>query len=247
MRKKGAPPYSYFELLDACQKPGCPICTLGHAAARRNIQTLVYEGVNDYGVRAKLRESLGYCYEHAWLLPEGGESAALGIAIIHRDLLNTVRQSLEKIKYDKSTRRKFRSIVADTISPNDRLGEDPRTARYLPTTASCPACMDRLKVENLAFKSLIDALEKEDKPMITALEHSAGLCLPHLRQSLEEVRGLPSFSTLVNISKAQIEVLIGELDEFIRKNDHRFRDEKITAQERDSWRRALERMVGQKG
>ena len=99
---KSTPSFSYFEILDACQEPACPVCSLGHAAARRNVNTLIYEGVNDYGLRAKLRESLGYCHEHAWLLPEAGESAALGIAIVHRDLLNTIRERLENIKYDKA-------------------------------------------------------------------------------------------------------------------------------------------------
>lgn len=244
MIRKGSNSYSYFEIIDACKEPDCPVCSLGHAAARRNVNTLIYEGVNDYGLRATLRESLGYCHEHAWMLPEAGESAALGIAIVHRDLLNTVRQLLDKVAYDQSQKRQLRSFVADAISPDDKTARTSNSARYLTTKAPCPACNNRDKIEELALKSIIDALKKDDEQMIGALKSSDGLCLPHLRHALESAQSAQAFETLVRLSQEQIAGLIHELDEFIRKNDHRFRDEKITERERESWRRALSRAVG---
>ena len=244
MIRKDPSSFSYFEILDACREPNCPVCSLGHAAARRNLKTLIYEGVNDYGLRAKLRESLGYCHEHAWLLPEAGESAALGIAIVHRDLLNSVRERLENIKYDKVQKRKFRSVVAEAISPNEGTAREFNSARYISATAPCPACKNRDKMEELALKSIIDALEKRDEQMLAALNSSDGLCLPHLRQALESVRSAQAFDTLVTLSRDQLSALIQELDEFIRKNDHRFRNEKILERERESWQRALQRVVG---
>lgn len=246
MIRKSGPSYSYFELLDACQKQACPLCTLGNASARRNLKTLIFEGVNDYGLRAKLRESMGYCHEHTWLLPESGESAPLGIAILHRDLLNTVRKQLDDSEFDKTQGKRLRSFVADVISQDETPSSDARSARYIQTKAPCPACRDRDKIEKLALKSLIDALNKEDADMLAALESSDGLCLPHLRRALEAARNEQVFATLVNITNAQLSGLIQELDEFIRKNDYRFRDEKITERERGSWRRALDRLVGPK-
>ncbi|MDX1412779.1 MAG: DUF6062 family protein [Candidatus Promineifilaceae bacterium] len=246
MIRKGSPSYSYFEILDACKQPDCPVCSLGHAAARRNINTLIYEGVNDYGLRAKLRESLGYCHEHAWLLPEAGESAALGIAIVHRDLLNTIREQLNNTDFDKSQSRKIRSLVADAISPENNKARSTKSARFLPAKEPCPACKNRDKMEELALKSIDDALKKSDQEMEAALRESDGLCLPHLRQALESTGSQQAFETLVILSKEQISALIGELDEFIRKSDHRFREEKITERERESWRRALKRVVGPK-
>ncbi len=246
MIRKTAPSFSYFEILDACQEPNCPVCSLGHAAARRNVNTLIYEGVNDYGLRAKLRESQGYCHEHAWLLPEAGESAALGIAIVHRDLLNSIRQQLESAKFDKARKRNLRSAVADAINPDERTARAANSAKYLPANAPCPACKNRDKIEQLALKSIVDALKKQDVQMLAALKSSDGLCLPHLRQAMESARNEQAFDALVSISQEQISGLIQELDEFIRKNDHRFRDEKITQRERESWRRALQRVVGPK-
>ena len=80
--------------------------------------------------------------------------------------------------------------------------------------------------------------------MLAALKSSDGLCVAHLRQTLELTRNAQAFETLVALSQEQLSELIQELDEFIRKSDHRFRDEKITEQERESWRRALQRVVG---
>ncbi len=244
MIRKSGPAYSYFELLDACGEAGCPLCALGNTAAHRNLQTLIFEGVNDYGLRATLRESLGYCHEHAWLLPESGESAPLGIAIVHRDLLNNVSRRLEESKFNKAQRRRLRSFVAEAINQDAITITDARSSRYIPTEALCPACKDRDKIEKLALKSLIEALQNKDAKMLAALESSDGLCLPHLRQALEATRNEETFTSLVNITNEQLSALIQDLDEFIRKNDHRFRDEMITERERDSWRRALERMVG---
>ena len=118
--KKGSQPFSYFEILDACKEADCPVCALGHASANRHLTSLIFDGVNDVRLRATLRESLGYCREHAWLLPDAGESATLGIAIIHRDLLNTIRRRLDESNFGKSSRRdKLKSVVAEAIRLED--------------------------------------------------------------------------------------------------------------------------------
>ncbi|UCC52122.1 MAG: hypothetical protein JSV68_23965 [Anaerolineaceae bacterium] len=244
--KKGSQPFSYFEILDACKEPDCPVCTLGHVSANRHLTSLIFDGVNDVRLRNTLRKSLGYCHEHAWLLPDAGESATLGIAIIHRDLLNTIRRRLDESDFGKSSRRdKLKSVVAEAIRLDDATIPMGST-KYLPTKAQCPACERRDEAENLALKSLIDALEDQDEQMAEALKMSDGLCLSHLRQTLESMRSHQAFDKLVKITQDQLSALILELDEFIRKSDHRFRHEKISDSERESWRRALQRVVGPK-
>lgn len=238
--------FSYFEILDACKNPDCPVCTLGQTSANRHLTSLIYDGVNDVKTRATLRESLGYCHEHGWLLPDAGESATLGIAIIHRDLLNTIRQRLVKSDYGKSRRDRLKSVVAGAIGVDDGIVSSTAAPRYLPSKAQCPACERRAEAENLALKSLIDSLEDRDVQMTDALKTSDGLCLPHLRQAMESMRSRQAFDTLVEITQDQLSALIQELDEFVRKSDHRFRHEKISDSERESWRRALQRVVGPK-
>jgi hypothetical protein len=180
------------------------------------------------------------------LLPDAGESATLGIAIIHRDLLNSIRQRLDKSEYGKPRRGKLKSVFAEAIRLDDGTAKPNAAAKYLPSRAQCPACERRAETQNLALKSLIDALEERDVQMTDALKTSDGLCLPHLRHVLESMRSRHAFDMLVAITQDQLSALILELDEFVRKSDHRFRHEKISESERESWRRALQRVVGPK-
>ena len=235
--------FSYFELLDACKEPGCPICRLGHRSAKRHLDSVIYDGVNDIPLRATLRESYGYCYEHAWLLPESGDSAPLGIAIIHRDILNTLRTLLGKESFGKERRTSLRQALTSALGTQG-VGNDPSTARHLPARASCPACERRDEAEGMAFQSLLEALAQGDNVMESALAASDGLCVAHLRHALADAGNLQAFETIVATTQAQLSALIADLDEFIRKSDHRFRDEKISMQEGESWKRALQRASG---
>jgi hypothetical protein len=204
---------------------------------------VIYDGVNDIPLRATLRDSYGYCHDHGWMLPESGESAPLGIAIIHRDVLNTLKNRLEEESFDKARSRSLRSILSGALG-QDYAAEDPAKVNHLPATEICPACERRLEAEHLAFLSLLEALGKNDEPMQTALESSDGLCIPHLRDALNAARNQQAFESLVAITSRQLSTQLDDLDQFIRKNDHRFRDEKITPEERQSWRRALQRASG---
>jgi hypothetical protein len=244
--KRGSQSYSYYEMIDACQEPGCPLCRLGQASANRHLTSLIYDSVNDISLRATLRESLGYCKEHAWLLPNAGDSAPLGIAVIHRDLLNTIHKRLSDSDFGKDRRSSLRSVVTEAIGLNDGRSRREASAKYLRTKSQCPACERRDEAENLALNSLMDALEKRDADMMSALQASDGLCLLHLRRALETARNRDAFDLLVTITQEQLSTLIHDLDEFIRKSDHRFRHEKISERERGSWRQALQRVVGPK-
>jgi len=242
--KRGTQTFSYYEVLDACEEPNCPLCRLGQASANRHLTSLIYDSVNDISLRATLRASLGYCHEHAWLLPNAGDSAPLGIAVVHRDLLNTIRKRLGESKFGKTRRSSLKSAVSGAIGLDDKSASKSETAKYFPVKVQCPACQRQDEAEKLALKSLTDALEKQDEDMKLALLKSDGLCLSHLRRALEVVRNREAFDLLVTVTEEQLSALIQDLDEFIRKNDHRFRDEKFSEQERGSWRRALQRVAG---
>ncbi len=244
--KRGPQSYSYYEVIDACNEPSCPLCRLGQASANRHLTSLIYDSVNDVSLRATLRRSLGYCPEHAWLLPNAGESAPLGIAIIHRDLLNTIHKSLGDSSFGKSRRSSLKSVVAGALRFDSGAPSTPPASQYLPVMDQCPACARRDEAEKLALKSVTNALERQDADMVAALRDSDGLCLPHLRRALDLVHNREAFDLLVTITQEQLASLIQDLDEFVRKNDHRFRDEKISETERSSWRRALLRVVGPK-
>lgn len=244
MTKRGPQSYSYYETIDACGEPGCPLCRLGQASANRHLTSLIYDSVNDVSLRETLRNSLGYCKEHAWLLPNAGDSAPLGIAVVHRDLVNTIYRRLGAIDYGKSAGGRLRSAITAAVGLEGKLQREGERAPYLPQKAQCPACERRDEAEKLALKSLSEALSRADEGMIAALKDSDGLCLLHLRLALESARNQEGFKLLISLTQTQLEALLHDLDEFIRKSDHRFRDERVNERERDSWRRALQRFAG---
>jgi hypothetical protein len=96
--KKQRPPREkftpYYELLDACRQKECPICTKLRKAGRQYIDSLLYERVNDPGVREALRQSRGFCVRHTREAIELGDR--LGMAIIYEDLLSRTLEDFTK-------------------------------------------------------------------------------------------------------------------------------------------------------
>ncbi len=84
----------YHELLGDIRGPGCPVCRGCNMAAWRYIDSLLWEFVNDGGVRARLRRAHGFCREHALLALEvaAEQGAASGIATLYEDFLLHARQ-----------------------------------------------------------------------------------------------------------------------------------------------------------
>jgi len=82
----------FYQLLDACGMPGCPLCRLSNKASTQYIDALLYENVNDPSVRKKLNGSLGFCRRHATSLLSMGD--AFGVAIIYQDIVRHIDAAL---------------------------------------------------------------------------------------------------------------------------------------------------------
>lgn len=236
-------PLSYHEIVDACKEPGCPFCRLGQRAVRRHLDQIIYESVNDPPTRARLRESLGYCHEHAWQLPQAGASTPLGVAFIYRDLLTTVMRELEKGMAKRPSRLSF-ARAAEAIDRNKPSLLTQAGVQRLTPAKQCPACAHQEQMISLYAIALMDALAEKDARMQESLSASEGLCVPHLRCALTSGRSETAVSTLTAITLAHYQSLHAELTEFIRKNDYRYSDEKVNA-EGDSWLRALRTLSGE--
>src|SRR5262245_38559655 len=78
--------FTYFALLEALEKPGCPVCHVMAEYSHRYLAAFFYEQVNDVGIRRKLRRSRGFCNWHAWQAKEV-TSNAFGVAILAHDLI----------------------------------------------------------------------------------------------------------------------------------------------------------------
>jgi hypothetical protein len=216
----------YLDLLEACAKPGCPLCRVSLAFVRSYLDSTMYERVNDFGVRAALRDARGYCNAHAWMLTEG-YGVVLGTAIIQRDVLNAVLKAADVAPLGRGARQYAQDIL-----------------RRLRPTAECPACANQRTMEDIAVQTLLKYLD--DARLAAALAETSGLCLPHFSRALELVEDSDRLQRLLRFQWQALEGLCDELSELIRKHDYRFKDEGF-GEEGDSWLRATGIVSAERG
>ncbi len=228
-------------LLEACRKPGCPVCRLEQNVVERYLDNQFYENVNSPRWRDRLRGSLGFCYEHTWLAADKRLGDPLGFTIIYRDLVNSVLRRLETGEQAARSARGWTALLR-------QLPEEARTRiagalAAITPRKHCPVCEHRDESTRNTLTVLLEELKQPE--MVTALQASEGLCLPHLRQALEQIRDASVLERLLSIQQEKLESLRAELDEFIRKNDYQFAAEGFGG-ERDAWLRAMAMVVGKK-
>jgi len=216
----------YFDLIEACSESGCPVCRISLELGRHYVDSILYEYVNDPGVRDEIRKSRGYCNEHAWWMLDV-RGAGLGIAIFQRDVVQTVLELTEALPDGRNARQSAQELL-----------------KRLQPTAECPVCAHRRTMEDFMLDTLLQHIGEEK--LAAALAGSAGLCLPHFSRALERVDDADTLKQLVALQWRTLTELRDDLAEFIRKNDYRFRDEGF-GKEGDSWRRAIGIVSGERG
>jgi hypothetical protein len=102
----------------------------------------------------------------------------------------------------------------------------------------CPACVYEADIEAGQIRLFIKAMGEAE--FLKAYESSNGLCLLHTRQACL-ASGAP-LKALKTMAAKKLGPLIAEMDEYVRKSDHR-NSEKM-GPEGDGWRRALKRFHG---
>jgi hypothetical protein len=229
----------YHDLKEALAQPGCAVCALKARAVDRFLDGLLWDQVTDPVTRQQVRAAQGFCPDHTWRLVR--PQAALGIAILSRDVLHSVLQTLEGIQHRQLpafSRRRVRESLDRTVS-SAAAGEV--VARLTPDKA-CPACVQADAMEVVYLDTLLDQLLGSDG-LLSAFSASDGLCLPHLRKAAPRARDRAAFHALIEAQASIWTRLVGDLDEFTRKSDTRFRDEPW-GEERDAWRRAVAALGG---
>lgn len=218
----------YHEVLEALQAGGCVICRLARRASDSYLRAVIYEGVTDVKLRAALRDARGLCYRHAWRLAET-RGAVLGTAIVYRDVVNTLTKALE---------------AGPAAGARFRLPGRGQSdlARALAPTAPCPACALEEDAQQRTAKILLKHLD--DDAIAAAYLAAGGLCLPHFQVALSHA-GAGAAKTLADWQAQAWRRLRDELDELIRKHDHRFRQEPITEAEAVAWQRAVAAAAGE--
>ena len=233
------PSSTAYNLLEACRAPGCPVCRLEQRDVERYLDRKFYENVNTPAWRDQLRASLGFCHEHAWLAVNKRLGDALGFSIIYRDIVNSILTQLSDDDSMVRTSRKWTSSLQKIPEATRKLIE--KILAVLIPRKRCPVCEHRDETTRRALSVLVEELDKLQ--MSDALEASDGLCLPHLRMTLEQVKEVSACETLINIHREKLENLSAELGEFIRKNDYQAIKEGF-GREGDAWLRAVGMIVG---
>jgi hypothetical protein len=246
------PPHSskhntYFDVLDACKRRGCPICALALVVVGQYLDSIVYESVNDPPTRMGLVAARGYCNDHSWQLRD--MRAGLGSALIYRDILRHVMDSIAdrpsggRLRLFRS-RRNPASVLSkitarmngsDAIAVGQSLS-DPHTA--------CPACQVRERSEIRYIGVLLEHIGEIE--FIEVFRVTGGLCIVHLDQATAVASSEAALDRLLSIQVELMQSLDSELGEFLRKQDYRFRHEPMGS-EGDSWIRALAMVAGQPG
>lgn len=216
-----------IELREAMAEWGCPLCRLSERAENTFIDSLNYERVLDLNTRDALKASRGLCPPHSRQWQDLGGSA-LGVAIVYRiSVLDLLRDT----------------EILPQVGGFLRRGKDAvQLAEALQSHGACPACEIGAGTAQRFADLLLKDMQMQDIQQL--LRACGGLCLPHLRQTLVRPGAGKVYKLLIEAQRDAWSTLMGELDEFIRKNDYRFRHEPLTDAEADSWIRALDVIVG---
>jgi hypothetical protein len=234
-------PQSYYEIIEACAQSGCPLCRLVEDQGFKFLVASMHGTATDPDTRLEFRESLGFCNRHAWLLPYTSGGARLGIAIFYQDYVKQAEKTLGQARYQTSGGLSL-ARMQETLNRKKPTTATEYVVSELQPRKPCPACQQEYKLETLAITTLVDFFP-DDERLFNAIKESHGLCLPHLRRTLELVRDEATFDALVETTREKLVKLSAELGEFIRKHDHRYKDEKFEA-EGDSWQRAITQIIG---
>jgi hypothetical protein len=222
----------YHDLMADLKKAGCPVCHGAQRAAWKYLDGLLWEFVNDPGVRAGLRAARGFCREHSRmaLAVASEQAAAVGIAILYEDLLGAAEQAAAQAARApwRGGSRGRRRGAHDALNP----------------ATACPACQTADRVADNYLRIL--ARYGSESPPAAALHHPGrGLCFPHLATGLANARSEQQAERLLEFFGHGTEELKRDLREFTRKHDYRFRGEGLTTGEASAWKRAVYRMVGE--
>lgn len=226
-RGPSAPAY-WHALLSELDHPGCPVCHGAHEAARRYVGSLLWEFVNDSGVRDRLRSSHGFCREHAHLALDVAKKTgnALGMALLYEDFLRHVREeAVAAARAEKAGR--FRAVAR------------PEPAR-LAAHASCPACESAGHVAEGYLRLLAQAGDRSEVAA-AARRESRWLCVPHLGLGLRLASSREDAERLLDIylrGEAEARVNLRELIATPPAAGS------VPARVATSWRRAVDMLVG---
>ena len=185
---------------------------------------MAYEQVNDVALRAQLRQSAGFCNHHAHLWLKHARSV-LGTALIYRDVLQAALRELDSGALN-AARGRLRGLK--------------RLRAAGPARDDCVLCGVQREAETRYVEALSAVLAADESVSV-----SDGLCRRHVLMLMRS--GGAGAGALVARTRADVEAMIQDLDEVIRKEDYRFRHETRSENERTVAARAIAWAAGVDG
>ncbi|MER3398945.1 MAG: hypothetical protein C4315_12445 [Chloroflexota bacterium] len=213
-----------LDLWESLSRPGCPICRVRRRSERRYAASLLWENVNDPGVRNRLLESQGFCRTHTDLLLRLSDrelGSRLGLAIIYEHLTRELIRRVGGLLKPAGRRRLFGIARAPSA----------RQLRGLLLAAPCPLCAAGREAAERNLWFLVERLPSAE--WLRAWQVSDGLCRVHLLRALGiAAQADPEvFDLLWQDALDRLETLRHHLAEFIRKQSWTHRDEPVSAAE----------------
>jgi len=132
----------------------------------------------------------------------------------------------------------YREVLADALARWEAVAAKGSAVK--PAKGKCPAC----QVEEGVVANFIETVYGHigDAQFVEAYRASEGLCVGHFEAVLAKVPSRVR-RVLVDMEREKMSVLIGRLDEFVRKCDYRFAQEP-KGDEGHAWADAIRKSAG---
>ena len=229
---------AYFRLVDACDGPGCPVCSYLEADSRRQLSILFDAHVTDVATRQRLRASWGLCNWHTWMVHDT-RATATGVAIVSEDLLRVCQQRMAARAGPRG--RPLARLLGWLRSPRGQAS--PRPVVEYRARPRCALCAQLRLTEAHCLDAVLRFVHDPD--FDRAYRRSAGLCVPHLLGAVERGSGA-GVATIVERTLAKWQTLRDNLERFVAKHEYRSA-ETISPEETRSHELALEILAGRRG
>lgn len=234
-------------LIETMKQPGCPVCALERKAARKAVDSFLWESMMEPKTRETAMDAFGFCQPHTRLLVAADLSHSglpLATNILYEQLNGRTNRALQGVNAQPTSGATLRRLLR-------RVGIElpQRPAPVLTPTARCPICSSAEQSALNALNDLFEEVEKESADLMAAYNASDGLCLGHLRLGLTHLAGEHprAAQRLVQISRERIDRQRALMQEFIRKKNWEYRDESLSDAESNAWRDALTFYTGLPG